>query len=434
MNILSGGTKAINLNQKTIHMSATISLLFYARKSKPGKDGKLPIYMRVTIDGERFDTSTKRFIAEDRWSQEAGKVIGHSEEAKSINSFLEAMRARAYDLQKEILVEGKELNMDTFRNKWWGIKTERPRMLLEIFEHHNKQMKELIGQEFSPLTFERYTTSQKHTQKFIKWKYNVDDMNINDLNYEFITDYEFWLKSVRKCDHNTTMKYLSNFKKIVNICLKNGWLPRNPFGYKMTKREVERPYLSQEEIEKISCKTFVAARTNQVRDIFLFCCYTGLAYADVKKLSRTEIGTGIDGEKWIFTHRQKTESATRVPLLPPAQEILERYKEHPQCINDGLLLPVLSNQKMNTYLKEIADACDITKKMTMHTARHTIATTVTLTNGVPIETVSKLLGHKNLKTTQHAEIIGEAFIDKTTSQIRWISSEEEFKKAIIAIQ
>lgn len=194
-------------------MSATISVLFFTRKSKPGKEGKIPIYMRVTIDGERFDTGTKRFVSLDRWSQEAGKMLGGSEESKSINSFLDALRVRAFDLQKSIFLEGKELTMGAFRNKWFGIITERPRMLLEIFEHHNKQMKELIGSEFSPLTFERYTTSKKHTHDFMKWKYNVDDMNIKDLNFEFITDYEFWLKSVRKCDHNTTMKYLSNFKK-----------------------------------------------------------------------------------------------------------------------------------------------------------------------------------------------------------------------------
>jgi len=400
-------------------MSHTISVLFYARKSRATTQGLIPIYMRITLKGERFGVTTKIYVREDQWSVEAGKMKGSTEEAKRINSLLDAMRARAFDYQREILNEGKPLTMDTFKHKWLGIVTERPRMLLEIFEHHNKQMKDLIGQEFSPLTFERYTTSKKHTHEFIKWKYNVDDMNINDLNYEFITDYEFWLKSKRKCDHNTTIKYLSNFKKIVNICLKNGWLPRNPFlGYKMTKREVERPYLSQEELERISAKTFVAARTNQVRDIFLFCCYTGLAYADVKKLSRAEIGTGIDGEKWIFTHRQKTESATRVPLLPPAQVILERYQDHPQCINDGLLLPVLSNQKMNTYLKEIADACDITKKMTMHTARHTFATTVTLTNGVPIETVSKLLGHKHLKTTQHYAKILDLKVSQDMSMLR----------------
>lgn len=400
-------------------MSASMTVLFYAKKTKTTTEGLVPIYMRVTIDGNRFEISTKRYIKIEQWSPQAGRMKGNHEEARQINSLLDAFKVKVYDHQREILNEAKSLSVETLKHKWFGIVTERPRMLLEIFEHHNKQMKELIGQEFSPLTFERYTTSKKHTHEFIKWKYNVDDMNINDLNFEFITDYEFWLKSVRKCDHNTTIKYLSNFKKIVNICLKNGWLPRNPFlGYKMTKREVERPFLTQEELERISAKTFVAARINQVRDIFLFCCYTGLAYADVKKLTRAEIATGIDGEKWIFTHRQKTESATRVPLLPPAQEILESYKNHPQCINNGLLLPVLSNQKMNTYLKEIADACDITKKMTTHTARHTFATTVTLTNGVPIETVSKLLGHKNLKTTQHYAKILDLKVSQDMSMLR----------------
>ena len=394
-------------------MSHTISVLFYARKSRATTQGLIPIYIRVTLGGERYEVTTKLYIREEQWSVEAGKMKGNSEEAKRTNSLLDAIRVRAFDYQREILNEGKPLTMGAFKAKWLNITTERPRMLLEIFEHHNQQMKELIGQEFSPLTYERYATSKKHTHDFMKWKYSVNDMNINDLNFEFITDYEFWLKSERKCDHNTSMKYLSNFKKIVNICLKNGWLPLNPFlGYKMTKREIERPYLTQDELTRISAKSFEVPRVNQVRDIFLFSCYTGLAYADVKKLSRAEISLGIDGEKWIFTHRQKTETATKVPLLPPAQEILDRYSDHPQCQNEGRLLPVLSNQKMNAYLKEIADLCGITKKMTTHTARHTFATTVTLTNGVPIETVSKMLGHKNLKTTQHYAKI----IDKKISE------------------
>ncbi|MFY7918741.1 MAG: site-specific integrase, partial [Chryseotalea sp.] len=156
-----------------------------------------------------------------------------------------------------------------------------------------------------------------------------------------------------------------------------------------------------EELDSIIEKKFSIERLKQVRDIFIFCCYTGLAYADVQKLSRDEITTGIDGEKWIWTSRQKTDTATRIPLLPQALEIINRYKDEPSCLNKGRLLPVLSNQKMNGYLKEIADACGITKKMTFHTARHTFATTVTLSNGVPIETVSKMLGHRNLKTTQH---------------------------------
>jgi site-specific recombinase XerD len=411
-------------------MTNAMNILFFAKKSKTTTDGLVPIYMRVTIDGQRFEVSVKRYVRAEQWSAAAGRLKGNHEEAKHLNSLLDAFKVRAFDYQREILSECKPFTIEAYRVKWLGLNIERPRMLLEIFEHHNKQMKELIGQEFSPLTFERYTTSKKHTHDFMKWKYNMDDMNIKDLNYEFITDYEFWLKSVRKCDHNTTMKYLSNFKKIVNICLKNGWLQRNPFlGYKMTKREIERPYLTQEELAAISTKTFIAPRINQVRDIFLFSCYTGLAYADVKKLSRSEISTGIDGEKWIFTHRQKTETSTRLPLLPPAQEILDRYAEHPQCLNAGRLLPVLSNQKMNGYLKEIADICGITKKMTTHTARHTFATTVTLTNGVPIETVSRMLGHKNLKTTQHYAKILDIKVSEDMSVLRskFIISKGEIK-------
>ena len=309
--------------------------------------------------------------------------------------------------------------MTEFKNRWLGVSTERVYMLMEVFEEHNAQMKALVGHEFSPLTLERYTTSKKHTEEFMKWKYKVDDMDIQKLNYQFMTNYEFWLKSVRKCDHNTSMKYLSNFKKIVNICIKSGWLDRDPFvGFKMTKREVERPFLVEEELNRIIEKTFLMPRMSQVRDIFIFCCYTGLAYADVEKLTREEITTGIDGEKWIWTSRQKTESTTRIPLLPPALEILDRYKDDPQCLIKKRLLPVLSNQKMNTYLKEIADACNITKKMTFHTARHTFATTVTLTNGVPIETVSKMLGHRNLKTTQHYAKILDLKVSTDMSVLR----------------
>jgi site-specific recombinase XerD len=263
-------------------------------------------------------------------------------------------------------------------------------------------MAALVGKEFAAGTLERYETSLKHTRSFLEWKFKVPDLDIRKLDFEFIADYEFWLKSVRRCDHNTTMKYLSNFRKIVNRCIQNGWISRNPFtGFKMTKREVERQALTQEQLDAISNKIFVAERLTQVRDIFLFCCYTGLAYADIQKLRRSEIVTGIDGEKWIYTKRQKTESPFHIPILPPALEIMQRYANHPQVVTGDRVLPVLSNQKMNGYLKEIADVCGITQNLTFHIARHTFATTVTLSNGVPIETVSKMLGHRNLRTTQH---------------------------------
>jgi site-specific recombinase XerD len=166
-------------------------------------------------------------------------------------------------------------------------------------------------------------------------------------------------------------------------------------------REVEREFLSQEEVLTIYTKQFKTERLNLVKDIFVFSCFTGLAYIDVKNLTKSRINIGIDGGKWIFTHRQKTETASHIPLLPIAEEIIQKYKEHPQCVNEDKLLPVLSNQKMNGYLKEIADICEIDKNLTFHLARHTFATSITLSNGVPIESVSKMLGHKNLRTTQH---------------------------------
>jgi site-specific recombinase XerD len=378
----------------------TISVKFYARKGRSTAAGLAPVCMRIYIGDHKLEMNTKIYVKPAEWKHE--KVKGTNEEAKRINKCIEGFKMKAFDLQRELMNEGKEVTLNNIKAKWFGISLERPRMLMEIFTHHNQQMKELVNKEFSPLTFERYETSFRHTLSFLRWKLKVDDIDIKSLNYEFIADYEFWLKTERRCDHNTTVKYLSNFKKIVHIAIKNGWLARDPFvGFKMTKREVDRPFLVEVELNRIIKKTFSVSRMGQVRDIFVFCCYTGLAYADVKKLTREEITVGIDGDKWIWTSRQKTDTTTRVPLLPPALEILEQYKDHPQCLNEGRLLPVLSNQKMNGYLKEIADACEITKKMTFHTARHTFATTVTLTNGVPIETVGKMLGHRNLKTTQH---------------------------------
>ena len=228
-----------------------------------------------------------------------------------------------------------------------------------------------------------------------------------------MTEYEFFLRSVRKCANNTAVKYIKNFKKIIKLCISNAWLDKDPFvNYKAKIREVKREFLSQEEIQAIYEKVFVTERLNQVKDIFVFACFTGLAYIDVKQLTLSNISIGIDGGKWIFTHRQKTETASRILLLPIPTELVQKYADHPQCINENKLLPVLSNQKMNSYLKEIADVCGIQKDLTFHIARHTFATTVTLTNGVPIETVSKMLGHTNIKTTQHyAKILDKKVSD-----------------------
>ena len=389
-----------------------ISILFYGKKKVKTFDRSLPIYLRVTIHGLRFETTTHRFVDPDKWSAQAGRVKGNSEEARCVNQHLDHLRQRAFGVERAILAEGSFLNISSFREKWLG-PAESARMLIPIFRKHNEQMEKLIGVDFRKGTLDRYKTSLQHTESFLKWKFKAVDIDIRKISYQFVTDYEFWLKTVRHCDHNTTLKYLNNFKKIINICLKNGWLTRDPFiGFKRTKKEVTKEYLTKEELSRIAECLCIASRIEMVRDIFLFSCYTGLAYADVKKLSHSEIVIGIDGERWIFTNRQKTESLSRIPLLPPALEIIDKYRDYPAKKTSDLILPVLSNQKMNAYLKEIADLCGIKKNLTYHTARHTFATTVTLSNGIPMETVSKMLGHRNIKTTQqYAKIVDQKLSD-----------------------
>ena len=211
----------------------------------------------------------------------------------------------------------------------------------------------------------------------------------------------------RNNNHNTTIKYLRNFKKIIHLAVANDWLYKYPFqAHKAKIKEVKRDFLTQEELERVNEKEFSTARLNVVKDVFVFCCYTGLSYVDVAKLTPNNLTKGLDNETWLFVDRTKTGSSSHVPLLPPALEIIQKYKDHPESGNKGLLLPVISNQKLNAYLKEIADICGINKHLTFHIARHTFATTVTLTNGVPIESVSSMLGHKNLKTTQiYAKVV-----------------------------
>ena len=390
----------------------SFGLLFYLKKPKSYYEGRMPVYLRITVDGVPKEMSTHQTCDPERWSPEAQRVKGTKIEHRSLNGYLDTLERKVHEAKARTIEAGRHITAEALKNTLLGIE-EGTRTILDVFRDHNKQMEALVGNEFSPGTLERYRTSFEHTRSFIKWKYYEDDMDIRSLNFEFVTEYEFWLKSVRKCNHNTAIKYISNFRKIVNRCIRNGWLQRDPFvGFKMTKREVERIALTQDELQTIASKQFSTPRLNQVRDIFLFCCFTGLAYIDVKKLKRSEIGIGIDGEKWIFTNRQKTETSSRIPLLPITLEILGRYTDNPQYCNEGRVLPVPSNQKMNAYLKEIVDICGISKDLTFHIARHTFATTVTLSNGVPIETVSKMLGHTNLKTTQlYAKVLDRKVSD-----------------------
>ena len=382
-------------------MKHKMSILFYLKSAKASKKGLYPIYQRITINGIRIELSTSKFVDKSKWNKEAGRIKGNSEEARLINSYLDILKNKAYETEKWMVNNDEEIIAQTFKNKLLGIE-ENQRKLLIIFEDHNKRMKELVGKEFSNNTFKKYETTLSHTKEFLEHQYKINDISIKRVDIAFINDFDFYLRNTKNCNNNSTIKYIRNFGKIVKQCYVNGWLEKDPFlNYKGKVKEVERTYLTELEIEILIDKNFKINRLELVRDIFLFSCFTGLAYIDVHNLTKSNIIVGIDGEKWISTHRQKTESASKIPILPVTQMIIDKYDNHPQSTNDDRLLPILSNQKMNAYLKEIAAICEIEKELTFHIARHTFATTVTLTNGVPIESVSKMLGHKNLRTTQH---------------------------------
>jgi len=382
-------------------MIKNVAILFYLKKRANSKEEKVPVYVRITCDGQRAELATGQKIQVKYWDPGDERAKGKIDSVSKINSELNDIELKINDTIRYLRDIGEELTADKIKNRFLG-KSEKPVMLLDVFKEHNRKVAALVNQEFAPGTVTRYETTLKHTQDFMQWKYKINDIRVKQIDHRFISEFEFYLRSVRKCNNNSAFKYIKNFGKVIRICLASGWITVNPFlNYKIKIKKVDRPFLSKEELETMASKKFVSPRLEQVRDIFLFSCYTGLAYVDVQKLKRSEIVQGFDGEQWVFTSRQKTDTPSRIPLLPYAIRVIDKYRDHPQCEGEDRLLPVLSNQKMNAYLKEIADLCGVNKDLTFHIARHTFATTVTLLNGVPIESVSKMLGHTNIKTTQH---------------------------------
>ncbi len=382
-------------------MQNLFSFIFYIKRSKADKNGKANIYLRITVNGKRAELSISRKVDVKKWITSAGKMKGSSTEAQQLNKYIDTISNKLYKIHQRLVEENKLITAVKIRDIYRG-KSERSKTILKIFENHNNQVEKLVGKEYALGTLERYKTAKKHLESYIKLEYKIEDISVKEVDHKFITGFEYYLKTEKNCAHNTAIKYITNFKKIIRIAYANDWISKDPFyNWKARLKTVEREFLSKEEIETLVTKQFSIKRLNQVKDIFVFSCFTGLAYADVKKLSHNDIVIGIDGDRWIKTNRTKTNTRSNIPLLSTAEAILEKYSHHPDVLNSQLLLPVLSNQKMNAYLKEIADVCGITKNLTFHLARHTFATTVTLTNGVPIETVSKMLGHKSLKTTQH---------------------------------
>lgn len=408
-------------------MKTHFSLLFYLKKPKNYLSGPVPIYLRITVNGERAETTSSRECDPKLWNSYSGRLKGTTENIRSFNAYLDNLQHKVYDAHMQLTEAEIEITAERLKNRFLG-KDENAIMLLEVFRDHNRTMAALIGNGYSSGTLTCFNTTIKHTENYIKWKYKAEDIDIKKIDHEFVTSLEFFLRSEKKCCNNSAQKYVKNFKKIIRFCLASGWLTKDPFrNYKSKLKIVDRVFLNQDEIDVIANKVLETHRLDQVRDIFLFSCLTGLAYADVQKLTRREVVKGLDGEMWIYTKRQKTDTPTRVPLLPAALNILNKYANHPTCQVNNRALPVSTNQKMNAYLKEIAGVCGINKELTYHTARHTFATTVTLSNGVPIESVSKMLGHTNIKTTQHYAKILDMKVSKDMALLKAKYQVEVFK-------
>ena len=378
---------------------------FFLRKNVVNKNGESGIFLRLTVNKEAAQISTKATCAVGDWDTDAGKMRGKTKKANQLNDFLAEIRAAILFHIQEMERRDEIVTLEKVKNAYLGI-TARAETLMEIFKKWLENAEKLVDVSKSRETYRKYERGYRRLQEFMKETYNITDIALRELSYEFIVDYESYLRRVSKFGVNTTAKFIQTLRMIVLYAKNNGMIFKDPFlNYKVKKEEVDRGYLTTDELDRIASKVIPVPRLDHVRDMFLFACFTGLAYIDVANLMESDIKEAFDGSKWIMTHRQKTGVAVNVPLLDYPLAIIEKYKG--QC-PDGHVLPIISNQRTNSYLKELATVCGIDKNITFHLARHTFATTVTLANGMPIETVSKMLGHTNIKTTQiYARITNE---------------------------
>lgn len=348
------------------------------------------IYLRITVDGIPRETSTKRKWDVNRWDQNSERAVGNKEDARALNFFLDSLLMKVNECKTELFYSGKPVTSEKIMDYILGRITPRVKVL-EEFESHNREMAALIGKGYAEGTLDRFSITINHLREFLRIKFNRVDMEFADLDLQFIKDFEFYLRSVRNCSNNTTLKYLANFKKIVLRAIDKEIILKDPFkNFKGRKTKMIKKPLSSQELYALENHYFTTDRLDVVRDVFVFQCYTGLAYIDVYQLKKTEIKEGIDGKPWIISARQKTGSETNVPLLPQALKIIEKYKDNALCRQRGTVLPVSSNQKMNEYLKEIANLCGFPFTLNTHMARRTFGSTVTLANNVPIRHTSTM--------------------------------------------
>jgi len=381
---------------------ASFSLIFYISRTKAKKNGEVPVLMKININGNRVVMNLQRSINPNDWDSARARALGRTNEARIFNEYLETIRVKAHKKFTELLAYTDEVTPQMLRDAILGVKSAKSKQIIDIWQDYVADLFKLIGKEVTRATYQKHSRAMRYFEEFLKKKYQASDVSIKSVNYQMIQQFSIFLKTDKECNHNTTIKFLQNLKTVTRLSIRSGWLLKDPFnGISLTLKEVDRPYLSHEEIERLIAFNSPFDRLNRVRDFFVFSCFTGLAYIDVSKLKRSEIEGNEESGFWIRTRRQKTGGKANIPLLDIPMSIINNYSRLELLRANDPILPILSNQKMNAYLKELADLCGIEKQLSFHVARHTFATTVTMMNGVPIETVSKMLGHKNLQSTQH---------------------------------
>ena len=385
----------------------TMNILFFILKTKLLKNGEAPILMRITIDGQYEETRIQRSISPKLWDSSKGCGKGKDRATKELNNYIAELSALALQKHKELMLEQALITPKLLLKRVFGKDTEM-RTLLGTMREEIEKMKKAVNIDYAPVTINRYINVMKKLEKAIPAFYEKEDITFYELNSDFIAAFDLHLKTEAGLCRNTIVRYMKCFKRITNMALAKEWMRKDPFyGYKMEQDETDPVFLTYQELKTIMEKHFTVPRLALVRDIFVFAAFTGLAFADVFTLTKDNLVQDNSGDWWIrkgrvkMERRRRVSSISNVPLLPVPLSILKKYEDHPVCMKKGLCLPVICNQRMNSYLKEIADLCSIKKNLTTHLARHTFATTVTLANNVPLQEVSAMLGHASTRMTQH---------------------------------
>ncbi len=381
--------------------SKTFSVQLWADQKK-AINGEALIYARITVDQKRLNISLKRKVAIGSWDARNKKILGSSQTAKEFNRYLDLTKSRLYQCYQELSHEGVVITSKSIKQRFLNEDASN-HTLLELMGYHTKKIEKTLAAG----TVRNFGVTENYINRFLKNK-KLKDIYLQQLNYQFLSDFENFLNShypdghPKAMSHNTVMKHIQRLRKMVTLAYNLEWINSDPFRrWKMSFEKVNREYLSRRELEKLSTYHLPIDRLDRVRDLFVFSCFTGMSFIDIKNLTKGNVWMGgEEGKKWISTFRQKTKSKVKFPLLKRADKILDKYDCHPVTEVSGTLLPTITNEKANLYLKQIADACGIEKNLTFHMARHTFATTIALNNGMPMESVSKILGHSKITTTQ----------------------------------